>query len=94
MVETEAEAIDAAGRYLRYFLYDLPDGEVDPWAERIRSIVPSNRRRAYDMRRVIRAIMDRDSVFEVRPTWAPQLITALARLGGRSVGLLPINRSR
>ncbi len=88
MVETEAEAIDAGGRYLRYFLYDLPDGEVDPWAERIRGIVPSNRRRAYDMRRVIRAIMDRGSVFELRPTWAPQLITALARLGGRSVGII------
>ena len=36
MVETEAEAIDAAGTYLRYFLYDLPDGEPDPWSERIR----------------------------------------------------------
>ncbi len=95
MVETEAEAIDAASRYLRYFLFDLPDGEVDPWAERIRSIVPSNRRRAYDMRRVIRAIMDRDSVLELRPTWAPQLITALARLGGRSVGIIanqPLSR--
>lgn len=88
MVETEAEAIDAAGTYLRYFLYDFPDGEPDSWAERIRGIVPSNRRRAYDMRRVIRAIMDRDTVFELRPKWAPQLITALARLGGRSVGII------
>ena len=88
LAESESEAIEAAGQYLRYFLYDLPNGEPDPWAERIRGIVPSNRRRAYDMRRVIRAIMDRDSVFELRPTWAPQLITALARLGGRSVGII------
>lgn len=88
MVDSEAEAIDAAGRYLRYFLYDLSEGEPDPWLERIRAIVPSNRRRAYDMRRVIRAVMDSGTVFELRPTWAPQLITALARLGGRSVGII------
>lgn len=95
MVETEADAIEAAGRYLRYFLYDLPDGEVDPTAERIRGIVPSNRRRAYNMNKVLRAVMDQGTVFELRPTWAPQLITALARLGGRSVGIIanqPLSR--
>ena len=88
MVETEAEAIDAADRYLRYFLYDLPDGELNPLAERIRSIVPSNRRRAYDMHKVVTAVMDRGSVMELRPTFAPNLITTLARLGGRAIGVI------
>ena len=88
MVETEAEAIEAAGRYLRYFLGDLEQYEESPQAARIRSIVPSNRRRAYDMRKVLRAVMDHDSVMELRPVWAPQAITALARLGGRAVGVI------
>ena len=88
MVESEAEAIDTTVRYLRYFLGDSDAYEEAPEAERIRRIVPTNRRRAYDMRRVIRAIMDRDSVMELRPVWAPQAITALARLGGRAVGVI------
>ena len=88
MVGTEAEAIEAAGRYLRYFLGDLDQYEESPQAARIRSIVPSNRRRAYDMRKVLRAVMDHDSVMELRPVWAPQAITALARLGGRAVGVI------
>ena len=88
MVETEAEAIDAAGRYLRYFLRDAEDTGEAPEAASIRSIVPSNRRRAYDMHKVLRAVMDRDSIMELRPVWAPQLITALARLGGRAVGVI------
>ena len=88
MVETEAEAIEAAGRYLRYFLGDLEQYEESPQAARIRSIVPSNRRRAYDMRKVLRAVMDHGSVMELRPVWAPQAITTLARLGGRAVGVI------
>ena len=88
MVETEAEAIAAAGRYLRYFLHDAEDTGEAPEAASIRGIVPSNRRRAYDMHKVLRAVMDRDSIMELRPVWAPQLITALARLGGRAVGVI------
>ena len=88
MVETEAEAIDAARRYLRYFLGDAADYEESPQAANIRSIVPSNRRRAYNMLKVVRAVMDRDSIMELRPVWAPQIITALARLGGRAVGVI------
>lgn len=88
LVETEAEAIEAAGRYLRYFLGDIDQFEESPQAARIRSIVPSNRRRAYDMRKVLRAVMDHDSIMDLRPVWAPQVITALARLGGRAVGVI------
>ena len=40
------------------------------------------------MHKVLRAVMDRDSIMELRPVWAPQLITALARLGGRAVGVI------
>jgi acetyl-CoA carboxylase carboxyltransferase component len=49
--------------------------------------VPDNRRRAYDMRRLVAAFADEASVLELGRGWAPSMITALARLGGRSVGI-------
>jgi acetyl-CoA carboxylase carboxyltransferase component len=52
------------------------------------AIVPRNRRRAYQMRRVIECIVDRDSFFELAPLYGPSQITGLARLNGQPVGLL------
>ena len=42
----------------------------------------------YDMREIVRALCDADSVFELRPRFAPALLTCLARIAGRSVGVL------
>jgi acetyl-CoA carboxylase carboxyltransferase component len=83
----EAEAIEAARQYLSYLLVDNPAGEPSPAAERIASIVPENRRRAYDMRRVIEAIADDGRVMELRRNWGTSLITSLVRLNGRAVGV-------
>jgi propionyl-CoA carboxylase beta chain len=52
------------------------------------SIVPANSRRAYDMRRVVAGLADADSVFELKPTFARNAITAFARLAGRPVGFI------
>ena len=51
-------------------------------------IVPSNPRKAYDIRKVIALIADRESVFEIKPTFAGNIITAMARLDGRPVGFV------
>ena len=88
LVDDEPAAIAAARTYLSFFLGDRPTGQPPPSADTIRSIVPENRRRPYDMRRVLVAIADADSVFELRPNWCTSAITALARMGGRSVGFL------
>lgn len=88
LVDDEHAAIKAARQYLTYFLGDLPSGEPSSTANTIRSIVPENRRRAYDMRKIITAISDADSVLELRPSWAQSLITSLVRIGGRSVGVI------
>jgi len=55
------------------------------------SIVPRNRRKAYDMRKVIRLVADRDSVFELQPSFGKALITCFARLNGKVVGFIANN---
>lgn len=64
------------------------DDPSDRREESLLTIVPENSRRAYDVRKVIAAIADRESVFEIRPTYAKNIVTAFARLAGRPVGLI------
>src|SRR3954454_11990012 len=52
------------------------------------AVVPLNGRRGYDVRDVAAGIVDADSLLEVSPRWAPNLVTAFARLDGRPVGLV------
>ena len=87
VVDDVPQAVDATQRFLEYW-YDEPS-EFSPAesAPNIANIVPDNRRRAYDMRKVIEAFADQDSVFEVGPGWAQSLITMFARVEGRSVGI-------
>ena len=87
LVDDEATAIDAARHYLGYFLQDFPDGEVSPTHDEMRSFIPDDRRRPYDMRKVIAAFADAGSVLELSPGWGRAMLTAFARLGGRSVGI-------
>lgn len=87
VVESAADAAFAARRYLLCILADHESGEASPTAAEIGAIIPENRRRAYDMRKVIAAIADAGSVLELRPTWGPSLITSLVRIGGRTVGV-------
>ena len=99
-VDNEAADEDDALDQLRRFLSYLPDNawEAPPVAaaadppdrreEELVGIVPRDRRRPYKMRRVLHAVLDRDSVFEVGPRHGRSLITALARLDGRPVGVL------
>lgn len=87
VVADEPSAIAAVRKYLSYLMCDLPSGEPSPESETIRSLVPDNRRRAYDMRKVVLALADEGSVFELRPNWGTSMITSLVRMDGRSVGM-------
>ena len=82
LIDTDAEGAELVRRYLAYFLVERTDGTPSPTHDTIRSIVPDNRRGVYDMRRVIAALADDDSVFELRPNWAKAAIT-VARADGR-----------
>ncbi len=85
LVDDEPTAIAMARRYLGFYR-DQPAGQPSASADRIRSIVPDEG--SYDAREVIEALVDADSAFELRPSFAKSVITALARMDGRSVGVL------
>jgi len=87
-VTDEAEAVTVAKRYLSYF--HGPTGA--PWTcpdpNRLRSLVPENRLRAYDIRAVIDGIADTGSVLELRRGFGAGMVTALTRVEGRPVGIV------
>ncbi|MCW8379729.1 carboxyl transferase domain-containing protein [Streptomyces justiciae] len=86
-VEDEAEAVAAAKHYLSFF-----QGPLATWEHAdqrlLRRIVPENRLRTYEMRRVVETVADTGSVLELRRGFGRNMITALARVEGRSVGII------
>jgi acetyl-CoA carboxylase carboxyltransferase component len=66
----------------------LADDPVDRRDDGLLDVVPDSPRRAYDMHRVIDRIVDHGRLFELKPTWAKNLIVGLARMGGQSVGIV------
>ena len=89
-VADEAEAVDVAKRYLSYFQGAIPEWECTDSRE-LRSLIPENRLRIYDVRKVIQTLADTDSVLELRRGFAAGMITALARIEGRPVGIVANN---
>ncbi len=90
LVADEAEATEVAKRYLSYFQGPVTDWEA-PDQRALRHLVPENRKRVYDMRTIIDGLCDVDSVLELRPGWGPGMITCLARIEGRAVGVVANN---
>jgi len=83
----DAGAVDLARRYLSYF-----QGTVDEWTcadqRRLRSAVPEQRLRAYDIRALLDTLADTGSVLELRRGFGAGMVTALARVEGRPVGVV------
>ena len=90
VVDDEAEAVAVARRYLGYFQGRTRDWEC-PDQRLLRAAVPEDRVKVYDVRKVITGMADTGSVLELRSGWAPGMITALARLEGRPVGIIANN---
>jgi acetyl-CoA carboxylase carboxyltransferase component len=59
--------------------------------DRVFSVLPESRTQVYDMKRIIRAVVDRDTLFELKPRFGKSAVVGLARLGGRSVGIVANN---
>ncbi|WP_433685108.1 carboxyl transferase domain-containing protein [Nocardia sp. CA-119907] len=83
----EVVAVAVARRYLSYFQGPLKDW-MAPDARIARHVVPENRLRAFDIREVIAAVADVDSVLELRRDWGVGVVTALIRVEGRPFGLI------
>lgn len=90
VVEDEAEAVARAKQCLSYFQGAISDYEV-PEQARLAQLMPDNRRMTYDARRIIAALADTGSMLELRAKLAPNLVTALVRIEGRSLGVLANN---
>ncbi|HET9076496.1 MAG TPA: carboxyl transferase domain-containing protein [Acidimicrobiales bacterium] len=90
VVDDEAEAVAVARRYLGYF-----QGPVGEWScpdqRLLRAAVPEDRVKVYDIRQVVAGLVDTGSLLELRSGWAPGMITALARVEGRPVGIVANN---
>jgi acetyl-CoA carboxylase carboxyltransferase component len=86
-VADEREAVAAARRYLSYFRGAGALGAV-PDQELLRNLIPEQRKRIYEVRRVVETLFDEDSVLELRRGFAPGMLTALARLDGRPLGVV------
>ena len=99
VAETEDDAFAQVKRFLSFMpqnVWQLPsvlktDDPVDRRDEDLLGIVPANRRQTYDMKALVQMVVDKDSSFEIRPTYGQAVITMLARLGGRPVGLVANN---
>lgn len=98
LVTDDTAAIAAARRWLSYLPTSwqgqppsapaaAPAG--DP--AKIATIVPEEERRAYDMHKVIGALVDEDSFFEIKPLFAKELICGFGRLDGDAVGIVANN---
>jgi acetyl-CoA carboxylase carboxyltransferase component len=86
-------------RFLSYMpsnVWELPpviaaDDPLDRRDEELVSIVPKDRRHPYNMRKLIGHVVDRGSFFEIQPTFGKALITGLARMNGKVVGVVANN---
>lgn len=95
-VDDEHEALDAVRLYLSYLpswqdgAQNLGSTDAAPGygAERIDHLVPANTREGYDVREVIEALCDDESVFEVKAEYARNMVCTFARLAGRPVGVV------
>jgi acetyl-CoA carboxylase carboxyltransferase component len=97
-VESDQEGYDAIRKWLAY----LPSNawEIAPRNETrgsldhdpgLAELVPAKRTRGYDMRRVVERIVDTDSLLEIQPLYARNVVCGMARLNGFSVGVIANN---
>lgn len=94
LVKDEEEAIAAARRYISYFPQNWQEKPASAEAREpkpgklIAEIIPENQNKVFNMFDLINRLIDEGSWFDVKKLFAKELITGLARIGGRTVGIL------
>lgn len=87
LVEDDAEAVAVAKKYLAYFQGVLSNWQA-PDQRPLRAAIPENRLRVYDVRTIIDTIADVGSVLELRCGFGVGMVTSLARIQGRPLGII------
>jgi acetyl-CoA carboxylase carboxyltransferase component len=93
-VADDKAAIEAARGYLSYFGHSWRDeppriqGRPPGLAGSLQGLVPEDESVGFDMYALVAGIIDEESFFEIKPDFAKELITGLARIDGRVVGLV------
>jgi acetyl-CoA carboxylase carboxyltransferase component len=96
---SEAECFEQIRRFLSYMpsnVWELPPridvgDPVDRCEDALASIIPRSSRQVYNMRKLVGDIVDRGSMFEIQATFGRAVITCLARMNGRVVGIVANN---
>jgi acetyl-CoA carboxylase carboxyltransferase component len=83
----EAEATAVTKRLLGYFQGNAPPGEASDQSS-LRDAVPERQRRAYAVQPIVETLADAGSVTFLRERFAPEMVTALARIEGRPLGVI------
>lgn len=102
LADTEEDAFEMIRRFLSYLpsnVWQMPprgDTGDDPNRrdEELLSLIPREKRRTYNPRRILRAVLDEDSFFEITPHYGRSRIIGLARMHGYPVGVMINNPNR
>ncbi len=94
--ESDAACVEATKKYLSYFpsnCDELPPelpvtDPIDRRDEALLDLLPESTRKPYDMYKLVRSIVDHGEIFDIKPRFARSIITCLARIGGKSVGIV------
>jgi len=100
-VDNDEQALEVVRNFLSYLPSNsdenpprvaVPEGSDDTAvADKILEILPESRNSVYDVREIVHSIVDRDSFFELKGRFGKPICTGLARIDGRSVGIIANN---
>ncbi|HSV41144.1 MAG TPA: carboxyl transferase domain-containing protein [Nocardioidaceae bacterium] len=94
ITESEREALDRA-RSVASLLGNQGSLDLSAVEDRdLAALLPENKKRAYDVHPLVEGILDEGTAQELHERWAPNIVTALGRMGGRSVGVIANNPLR
>ncbi|WP_042223655.1 acyl-CoA carboxylase subunit beta [Oceanobacillus manasiensis] len=95
LVQTEQEAISFSRKYLSYFPTNFRQNpkatetrEAKFIEKSVTDIIPENQNAPFNMYDLIDKLIDEDSLCEIKKKFAPELITALARIDGKPIGII------
>lgn len=99
VAETDEDAIAAVRRFLSYLpshrdemppAADVPEGSGEHMGDLL-ELLPESRNQVYDIRKIVRSVVDEGSMFELKARYARNVVTTLSRLNGHTIGIVASN---